>query len=152
MSEIYEAMVRETMNKPIDKDVLMGRRDRLSTLRAETAALIGDLTHEYTYADLYNERKQLMEGLLRWKTQARTLGKQLGKAGQTIHNLRADIALLRSKDQALIGELYLQQRRDNDELRKVISKLGQQSQILRKENRELRQKLDRAEEQVGSDA
>lgn len=57
------------------------------------------------------------------RRKAKELGRQLGKAGDTIHRLRADIALLRSKDNSLIGTMYLEQRRQNDLLRAEIKEV-----------------------------
>jgi len=69
---------------------------------------------------------------LSWRTIAKQLGKDYGRASDTIHRLRADIALLRNKDPKMMVDMYLQQRRENDELR---GELEGQRQILIRERR-----------------
>lgn len=92
----------------------------------ESIKLIDEVARQYT------------EQLDASRAKTRSLGKQLGRAGDTIHRLRADIALMRYKGgdkPAVTVDLYLAQRRENDELRKENLRLRENLTMAYRERR-----------------
>lgn len=107
--------IQRIINRAIDKEVLMDNpisADNDQALRLKQA-------YNNKVTELYHAKDERDE----WRTKAKTLGKQLGKAGDTIHRLRGDLALLRSKDWNMVGDMYLKQRRENDEIRAELKRL-----------------------------